>query len=42
MKTIMVPVADRPERAQALAMAFDIAENFSGNVRGYHLHLIKK
>ncbi len=37
MKAIMVPVADRPECANALKAAFDLAERFSGNVLGYHV-----
>lgn len=42
MKTIMVPVADRPECAQALVTAFDLAERYSGNVLGYHLRPHRK
>lgn len=42
MKTIMVPVADRPECAQALVTAFGLAERFSGNVIGYHLRPHRK
>lgn len=42
MKTIMVPVADRPECAKALVTAFDMAERFSGNVLGYHLRPHRK
>jgi nucleotide-binding universal stress UspA family protein len=38
----MVPVADRPECAQALVTAFDLAERFSGNVIGYHLRPHRK
>ena len=42
MKTIMVPVADRPECAVALVTAFNLAANFSANVIGYHLRPHRK
>lgn len=37
MRTIMIPVADRPECATALSVSFDLAEQLSADVLGYHL-----
>ena len=38
MSVIVVPVANRPECAHALGVAFDLAERLQAQVAGYHLH----
>ena len=44
MRTVLIPVADRPECAVALSVAFDLADRLSLDVLGYHLrpHKIEK
>ena len=44
MRTVLIPVADRPECAVALSCAFDLAGRLSLDVLGYHLrpHKIEK
>ena len=37
MRVILVPVADRPECASALAAAFQVAKSLRANVMGCHL-----
>lgn len=37
MRSIVVPVADRPECAQALTTAFALAERLGANVNGFHI-----
>ncbi|MEL6870668.1 MAG: hypothetical protein AAFO81_12795, partial [Pseudomonadota bacterium] len=37
MRSIVVPVADRPECAKALTTAFLMAQALSANVCGYHI-----
>jgi len=37
MRTILIPVADRPECAVALSCAFDLSKRLSSNLLGYHL-----
>lgn len=44
MRTVLIPVADRPECAVALSVAFDLADRLSLDVLGYHLrpHKLEK
>ncbi|MEO0365754.1 MAG: universal stress protein [Pseudomonadota bacterium] len=44
MRTIMIPVADRPECATALGVTFELAQKHSLDVLGYHLrpHKLEK
>lgn len=37
MRTVLIPVADRPECAVALEVAFDLAQRLSSDLLGYHL-----
>ncbi|MEO0366763.1 MAG: universal stress protein [Pseudomonadota bacterium] len=37
MRSIVVPVADRPECAEALTTAFSIADRLNANVHGFHI-----
>ena len=37
MRTVLIPVADRPECAVALEVAFELAQRLSSDVLGYHL-----
>ncbi len=37
MRTVLIPVADRPECAAALKVAFEMARRMSTDVLGYHL-----
>ncbi|MEO0345332.1 MAG: universal stress protein [Pseudomonadota bacterium] len=44
MRTVLIPVADRPECAVALSVAFDLADRLSLDVLGYHMrpHKLEK
>lgn len=44
MRTVLIPVADRPECAVALRVAFELADRLSMDVLGYHLrpHKLEK